>query len=187
MSDTKNIRVINSFADALSDFPEITLVPDSLFLVFAACAFFSGAEQHLQKLAGIEPETSRQDLIKVLQRLCHLAKHNADDAVTNIEAYAKKYYVIEHIREQGEIAADDWLSCVEFPKNPFQIIIRKYKDLTLSDLGIEGVNPSYQLQQKQLFDSVDKSIGKLRRRTLLGLLLVAGIILGGMHLLKVIH
>ena len=184
MSDTKNVRIIKSFADALSDCPEITFVPDSMFLVYAACAFFSGAEQHLQKLADIDPEQSKQDLIKVIQSICHLGKLNAEDGVANIESYAKKYYVIEHIREQGEIAADEWLSCVENADNELRKIILKYRNLTLADLGIEGVNPTYQLQQKQLFDSVDKSIGRLRRRSLIGLLLVLGIVWGGMHVLR---
>lgn len=187
MSDTKNVKIIQSFADALCDCPEITLVPDSMFLVFAACAFFSGAEQHLQKMADIEPERSKRDLVKVIENICHLGKHNAEDAVANIESYAKKYYVIEHIREQGEIAADEWLSCVENTDNTLKKIIIKYRDLTLADLGIEGVNPRYQLQQKQLFDSLDRSIGRLRRRSLVGVLLVLGIVWGGLILLRSIH
>jgi hypothetical protein len=159
-----------------------------MFLVVAACAFFSGAVQHLQKLANIEAEQSQQDLIDTIQRFCALGKLNAEDAINNIDAYARKYYVVEHIREQGEIAADEWLSCTdEGGLNPLQKIIKKYQNLTLADLGIEGVNPAYQLQQKQLFASVDRSVGKLRRRNLLGLLLVLTIIWGGLQVIRVLH
>jgi len=187
VSDTKNVRVINSFADAISDFPEITLVPESMFLVFASCAFFSGAESHLQKMANLEPELSRRDLIKVIESICHLGAHNAEDALENIESYAKKYYVIEHISEEGEIAAEEWLNCAEKSENTLRKIIIKYRDLTLADLGIEGVNPRYQLQQKLLIDSVDRSIGKLRRRSLMGILLVLLIVWGGLQVLQSIH
>jgi len=188
VSNKQNVRVLKSFADALCDCPEITFVPDSMFLVFAACAFFLGAEQHLQKMAGIDEQLSKQELIKVIESICNLGKHVAEDAVYNIESYAKKYYVIEHIREQGEIAADDWLSCVDENNNQtFKKIILKYRELTLADLGIQGVNPAYQLQQKQLFASVDRSIHRLRRRSLMGVLLVLTIVWGGITLLHALH
>jgi len=156
--------------------------------VFAACAFFLGAEQHLQKMSGIDASNSRQDLVKAIEGICHLSKHSAEDALANIESYAKKYYVIEHIREQGEIAADDWLSCREGAgENPFKKIIQKYRELTLADLGIEGVNPDYQLQQKRLYESIDRSVNQLRVRSLVSLILVLLIILGGIHLIKLTH
>lgn len=187
MSESKKSQIIKSFADAYADCPEVALIPDRMFLVFAACAFFSGAEQHLQKMADIEPQQSREDLINTVQRICGLGKLNAEDAINNIDAYARKYYVIEHISEQGEIAADEWLSCQENAENPLQKIINKYQNLTLADLGIEGVNPRYQLEQKQLFASVDRSVGKLRRRNLLGLLLVLTIIWSGLQVIRMLH
>ena len=182
--NAKNSNIIQSFAAAVTDFTEAALIPDRLFLVFAVCAFFRGAATHLGKQSKLGEGKIQSQLVSVLKRLCKLNEEMTLDALNNVDPYANKYFVIENLVAEGRDAAEKWLNLEETGDNPLQALVLKYRDLTLADLGIEGVNPEYELQQKQLFQELDRSVGQLRRRNMIGLTFVLLVVLVGYYWLR---
>lgn len=148
---------------------------ESTFLELAACAFFCGAEAQLRKLSQLDWRDSQAMLIEVIMQIGNVSHSKSIALISAINRLAKKYYLIENILEQGKTAADQWLNCQSDDENPLQQLVMKYQDLSMFDLGIEGINDECDEQQQMLYTSVDQSVGKLRRRTLFILLLITSL------------
>jgi hypothetical protein len=167
--------LITAFAHAqMSDFVR-QQIEESTFLELAACAFFCGAEGQFRKLSKINWRDSHASLVDVVMDIGNIGHSKTNALIETIDRLAKKYYLIENIVEQGKTAADQWLNCQDDEEPPLQELVKKYQNLTMFDLGIEGTNEQYNEQQQQLYASVDQSVGKLRRRTLIILLVITSL------------
>ena len=151
-----------------------TLV-DSTFLTLATCAFFYGAEKQLRKQGQTSPQLSRAKLVGLLVRTCRLSERNTLGIIKSIKRLADQYYLIEHIVQQGHDSADSWLNCETVNKPILAELVQKYRNLSMFDLGIEGVNPKHEALQQQFYSTVDQSVGKMRRRFLIFIAYLSGI------------
>ena len=111
--------------------------------------------------------------------VCNIGDSKAQALMSTIQRLAQKYFLIENLLEQGKTAADQWLNCTDGDHNILRDLVIKYENVTMFDLGIEGVNEAYDAQQQALYSAVGQSVGKLRRRALLILLVIGGITAGG--------
>jgi hypothetical protein len=148
-------------------------IEDSTFLELASCAFFCGAEAQIRKLSQLDERTSLDSLIDVVMDIGNVGKSKTVALINTIYRLSGKYYLLENIFEQGKTAADQWLNCQDEEKQPLLELVNKYSNLTMFDLGIEGVNEQYNEQQQALYASVEQSVSKLRRRALFFVLITA--------------
>jgi hypothetical protein len=170
-----NTALITAFADAqISEYVR-QHIEESTFLELAACAFFCGAEAQFRKLSKLNWRDSQACLIDVVMDIGNISKSKTVALINAINRLAEKFYLIENIVEQGKTAADQWLSCQDDDIKPLQALVSKYENLTMFDLGIEGINEDYDDQQQVLYASVDQSVGKLRRRALVILLIITSL------------
>lgn len=170
-----NRPMITAFADAqMTEFVR-QQIDESTFLELATCAFFCGAEAQFRKLSQQSFRDSRRDLIDVVMEIGNISESKTTALINTIYRLAKKFYLIENIVEQGKSAADRWLNCQDEEVNPLRTIVDKYQHLSMFDLAVEGVNKEYDEQQQELYISVDQSVGKLRRRALVILLIITSL------------
>ena len=167
------ISMLATFAQAQMSANIRQLIEESTFLELATCAFFCGAEAQICRLSALDQRVSLESLIDVVMDICNVSKSKAIALINAIHRLEKKYYLMENLFDQGKTAADQWLNCQQEEKQPLKELVDKYKNLTMFDMGIEGVNEQYNEQQQALYASVDQSVGKLRRRTLFILLSIA--------------
>ena len=171
-----NTPLITAFANAqMSEFVR-QHIEESTFLELAACAFFCGAEAQFRKLSQMNVRDSYASLVDVIMDIGNIGESKTNALIDTIRRLAKKYYLIENIVEQGKTAADQWLNCQEDEEHPLQTLVNKYKNLSMFDLGIEGTNEEYIEQQQELYASVDQSVGKLRQRTIIILLIITSLV-----------
>ncbi|MCG6970510.1 MAG: hypothetical protein LJE85_12160 [Gammaproteobacteria bacterium] len=167
--------LITAFAETqMSDYVR-QHIDQSTFLELAACAFFCGAEAQFRKLSKLNWRDSQARLIDVVMDVGNISKSKTIALINAIHRLADKFYLIENIVEQGKTAADQWLNCQDEDLKPLQALVSKYENLTMFDLGIEGINEDYDDQQQVLYASVDQSVGKLRRRALVILLIITSL------------
>ena len=119
---------------------------------------------------------SRASLVDVVMDIGNIGESKTNALIDTIHRLAKRYYLIENIVEQGKTAADQWLNCQDDENKPLQTLVMKYQDLTMFDLGIEGTNEEYNEQQQELYASVEQSVGKLRQRTIIVVLIVTSLV-----------
>ena len=151
-------------------------IEESTFLELAACAFFCGAEAQFRRLSKMDWRDSHASLVDVVMDIGNIGESKTNALIDAIHRLAKKYYLIENIVEQGKTAADQWLNCQDDEEKPLQTLVMKYQGLTMFDLGIEGTNEEYNEQQQELYASVDQSVGKLRQRTIIILLIITSLV-----------
>ena len=151
-------------------------IEESPLLELAAYAFFFGAEAQFRKLSKMDWRDSHASLVEVVMEIGNIGESKTNALIDTIHRLAKRYYLIENIVEQGKTAADQWLNCQGDEEKPLQILVMKYQDLTMFDLGIEGTNEEYNEQQQELYASVDQSVGKLRQRTIIILLIITSLV-----------
>ena len=164
------ISMLRAFAQAHIREEIRQRIEESAFLELASCAFFCGAEAQIRKLSQLDQRASLDSLIDVVMDICNVGKSKTIALINAIYRLTGKYYLLENIFEQGKTAADQWLNCQDEEKQPLQELVQKYQNLSMFDLGIEGVNQQYNEQQQALYASVDQSVGRLRRRALFILL-----------------
>lgn len=164
------ISMLGAFAQAHIREEIRQRIEESAFLELASCAFFCGAEAQIRKLSQLDQRASLDSLIDVVMDICNVGKSKTIALINAIYRLTGKYYLLENIFEQGKTAADQWLNCQDEEKQPLQELVQKYQNLSMFDLGIEGVNQQYNEQQQALYASVDQSVGRLRRRALFILL-----------------
>lgn len=146
---------------------------ESSFLELATSAFLCGAENQFLKQSQIDDRVSHANLVDTICEICRVSEHTAIGLIDVSGRLAKKYYLIENIMQQGETAADNWLSCESDDGSALKNLVEKYENLSMFDLGIEGVNEAQEESQKQFYTAVDEDVGKLRRRALVvGVLIV---------------
>lgn len=162
--------LIESFSLTQLNSLNLKLVRENALLELLTCSFFVGAEQQLRKQSGLNTSHSKKSLIKTLMRICKLGEIQTTGLIHTVNELAKKYYLIENTKEQGEKAAEQWLNCVENPPDLLKDIIFKHKNLTLFELGIEGLNESYLQHQANLYSSTDDLVRQLRKKALFILL-----------------
>ena len=150
-------------------------IEESTFLELAACAFFCGAEAQFRKLSQLDYQTGRDYLIDVLMDIGNIGESKAEALMNTIHRLAKRYYLIENIVEQGKTAADQWLNCHD-GEPPLQTLVSKYQNLSMFDLGIEGINEEHEQLQQELYATVNESVGELRRRSLIVLLVITSLV-----------
>jgi hypothetical protein len=167
------INMIDSFAQSQFSQIKTALIRESTFLELAVCAYFCGAESLLLRQSGAGAQSSRKQLISLISRICHLSERNASGLIDSVERLAARYFLIENIVEQGAAAADQWLNCEETNREVLKELFARYKNLSMFDLGIEGVNEKHEASQRELYATVDQSVSRLRRRVLL---LLAGVL-----------
>ena len=160
------ISMLRAFAQAHIRAEIRQCIEESAFLELASCAFFCGAEAQIRKLSQLDQRASLDSLIDVVMDICNVGKSKTIALINAIYRLTGKYYLLENIFEQGKTAADQWLNCQDEEKQPLQELVQKYQNLSMFDLGIEGVNQQYNEQQQALYASVDQSVGRLRRRAL---------------------
>jgi hypothetical protein len=159
-------------------------IEESTFLELAACAFFCGAEAQIRRLSQLDQRLSLNSLIDVIMDICNVSKSKTIALINAIYRLTEKYYLMENIFEQGKTAADQWLGCHEEERQPLTELVNKYQNLTMFDLGMEGINEQYNEQQQALYASVDQSVGKLRRRALMILFIGTAIALAVLAYLR---
>ncbi|KPJ92799.1 MAG: hypothetical protein AMJ53_08665 [Gammaproteobacteria bacterium SG8_11] len=169
------IPLISAFAQTQMSDVVRQHIEESTFLELAACAFFCGAEAQFRKLSKMDWRDSQASLMDVIMEVGNVGPSKSAALIETIHRLEKKYYLIENIVEQGKNAADQWLNCQEAEDHPLQELVSKYQNLTMFDLGIEGINDQYDEQQQVLYASVDQSVGKLRRRALIILLIISSL------------
>lgn len=147
-------------------------IEESTFLELATCAYFCGAEMQLRKQSKLNWRASHASLIVVVMDVCDISKSKTIALINTINRLSKRYHLMESIVDQGKKAADQWLNCEEMDSPPLIELVKKYKNLTMFDLGIEGINDTYEEQQQKLYSSLDQSVGKLRRRGLVSVLIM---------------
>lgn len=152
-------------------------IDESTFLELAVCAFLCGAEQQFRKLSKQYIRDSYACLIDVVMDIGNISESKTIALLNAIKRLAGKYYLIENIIEQGKTAADQWLNCQGDDAKSLQALVAKYQNLSMFDLCIEGINEEYDQQQQDLYDSVDQSVGRLRRRALVTLLIIGGMMI----------
>ena len=168
-------NVIDRFAQLHLMQIKYHVVRESSFLELAVCAFFSGAGELLSKQAGIKPQQSRAQLVMLIRQICNLSERNADGLIDTVDRLSDKYALIENIINQGTAAADQWLNCEDVDGQALSGIVNKYKNLSMFDLGIEGVNNTHAASQHALYAAVDQSVGQMRRRALWLMLVILGL------------
>ncbi len=146
-------------------------IEESTFLELAVCAFFFGAQAQFRKFSPEDSPANWKQLIAVVMDIGNISESKTIALIKTIYRLADRYYLIENIIEQGRSAAEQWLNCRDNSDEPLHSLVRKYQNLSMFDLGIEGVNENY--QQQVLYAAVDQSVGKLRRRALVLLLIIA--------------
>lgn len=168
-------NLVDRFAQSQLAQIKYHIIRESTFLELAVCAFFCGAEKQLRKQSGSQEQHSHMQLVALISRIANLSERNAGGLIDAVENLAGKYYLIENIIEQGTAAADVWLNCETEERQALKDIVAKYQNLSMFDLGIEGVNETHQARQRELYAEVDQSVGRLRRRVLLLLLAFTGV------------
>jgi len=183
-SDTENTsNAIECFAQTQLESINQQLIAESTFLILATCAFFFGAEKQLRKQSGQPPNHSKVILSNLLVKLCCISERNATGITKSLKRLSSQYYLIENIVKQGEQAADQWLNCDNTNNDSLKELTVKYKNLSMFDLGIEGINQYHASEQKKLYASIKQTVGEIRQRllttlmTLISLTLAAGIIM----------
>jgi hypothetical protein len=166
-TNNNTVHIIEVFAKTQLALINRDTLADSTFLTLATCAFFHGAENQLRKQGQISPDSGKAQLVALLARTCRLSERTAVGIVNSVERLADKYYLIENIIQQGKQCADVWLSCETNQKPTLVELVEKYRDLSMFDLGIEGINAEHEEQQQQFYSSIDQSVGKLRQRVLI--------------------
>jgi len=176
-------NIIESFAQSQLECVNQRLISESTFLVLAICAFFYGAEKQLRKQSGVPSYLSKTTLVDVLVALCGISERNASGITKSLKRLSIKYYLIENIIETGEQAADQWLCCDTSTNDSLKALIEKYKNLSMFDLGIEGINAQHESDQQQLYTAINQTVGDIRNRTfvvlitLFALFVVVGMVL----------
>lgn len=169
LANTESIEAgnfIHTFARSQLRGVNTKLVLESSFLLLATCGFFYGAANQLAKQSELGANQCREELIDLLVDVCELSEHSVLGIVDSLDRLSKKFYLIENIIEQGKEAADQWLCCDDAEAGVLSKLVNKYRNLSMFELGLEGVNQEYDEKQQQLYSDVDASIMMLRRRTL---------------------
>lgn len=151
-------------------------IEESTFLELATCAYFCGAESQLRKQSKLNWRASHASLIEVVMDICNISKSKTIALINTINRLEKRYHLMENIVDQGKKAADQWLNCEDMDSAPLTDLVKKYKNLTMFDLGIEGINKTCEEQQQKLYTSLDQSVSRLRRRRLAMLLIMITLI-----------
>jgi hypothetical protein len=141
-------------------------IRESSFLEIIFCVFAHGAAQQLRKQTQQKTEVSQKDLIRLIKKICRVGDIKAQELIDSVASLGKKYYLIENIIEQGEQAADEWLNCETKNDNRLKDLLDKYKNATMFDLGIDGINPEHESQQKYLYHAIDDTVSEIRKRSL---------------------
>jgi len=168
-------NLIRSFARTQITHIKFHDIRESSFLELAVCAFFRGAETLLTKQGGVDPRLGRAQLVSVISMISDISTRNANELIDTVDHFSGKYALIENIIDQGASTADKWITCEEMEGGGLFRIVKKYKNLTMFDLGIEGVNAEHEASQRALYETVDQSVGRMRRRALLIILGIAGV------------
>lgn len=169
------VSLLQTFAQAQISEEIRQRIEESTFLELATCAFFCGAEAQIRKQSQLDQQVSLDSLIEVVMDICNVGKNKTVALINTIHRLTEKFYLLDNIFDQGKTAADQWLNCQDEEQQPLQELVTKYKDLSMFDLGLEGVNEQYNEQQQALYASLDQSVGKLRRRSLVFLLIAAAV------------
>jgi len=171
-------NIIGTFADIQLENVRHKTIRESTLLELLTCAFFCGAQKQLCKQAQVSDKDGRVALAGLLMDINGIAQSNAIGLIDSIDRLADKYYLVENTAQQGKVAADQWLNCDDDPANELQDLISKYKNLSMFELGIEGVNETYIAQQQELYSKIDQSVSRLRKRAFFFLLILfeAGIV-----------
>lgn len=174
-SDADNVSgLLVSFAQSQLASVDREIIYESLIIEQLVCAFFWGAEAQLRKQSQPDHEQCQLDLLTVITDACNAGEFQAIELINSIEELASKYYFFENIALQGEAAADKWLGCEDVDDDALRDLIEKYKNVTMSELGIEGLSEKFAVQQNDLYVSVDRSVAKIRQRAIVILLLLIG-------------
>jgi hypothetical protein len=111
---------------------------DSTVHLILATAFFTGAAIGMAKLSDAPRKIYLRTLRIFLEKRFGL---NADHATGLVESNArlyKRYVLIERIYNAGLLAANDWCKHDGSPADELNLLLKKYHDLSMSGLGIEG-------------------------------------------------
>lgn len=171
-------NIIGTFANIQLENVHRKTIRESTLLELLTCAFFSGAQKQLCKQAQVSGKEGRVALVGLLMDLNGIGQSNAIGLIDSIDRLADKYYLVENTAQQGKAAADQWLNCDAAAASELQDLISKYKNISMFELGIEGVNEKLLAQQSMLYSEIDQSVSRLRKRACFFLLILfeAGIV-----------
>jgi hypothetical protein len=171
-------NLIAAFAQTQLTAVKTQRIRESSLLELAACAFLCGAAEQLKKQSNADAADNHRQLIGLIREVCHVAEGNAEGLVESVNKLSRKYYLLENITDQGRGAADRWLACEDADDKVLQRLMDKYQNLTMFELGIEGINEQWEEQQDKLYTDIDQSVGKLRRRAGLFILITIALAAG---------
>lgn len=172
-SDSANL--IETFARSQLAQIKRKTIRESTLLELLSCAFFVGAEQLLRKQSDLSEMQSKANLTQLIMVVCRLGEIKATTLIESVHELAEKYYLLESIIEQGERAAEHWLNCDTEDNPALKQIITKYQDLSMYELGIEGVNKKHLAQQDSLYASTNEDVHRLRIRAIWFIIALAGV------------
>ncbi|MDH5327447.1 MAG: hypothetical protein OEZ68_01350 [Gammaproteobacteria bacterium] len=157
-------NILASFAQTQLGRLDCHLYADNSFIVLAVSAFFFGAEAQLRKQSKISFQRGQIKLISLIKNSLKLNTRTALHLVLSVEEYAKRYYLIESIVNQGKKQADKWLNCEDTDDSYLEKLVFRYQHQNMFDLGIDNISIDYEKQTRKLHLSLDKSVKKLRTR-----------------------
>ena len=136
---------VATFADQLKQFGTAQLagvsthdLRASTVHLILATSFFTGAAIGMAKLSNIPQKNYLHVLRVFLEKQFGL---NADHAEGLIESNArlyKRYVLVELIYNAGWLSASEWSKQPDSPCNELTLLLKKYRNLSMSGLNIEG-------------------------------------------------
>lgn len=134
-----------SFAGLLKQFGDTQLsgvasrdIHTSTAHLILATVFFTGASIGLAKQAKASKKTYLDTLAKFFENHFGINGEKATGMVESNARLYKRYMLIEKVYTAGWEAARDWYQDPNVQSDELKSLLKKYKDLSMSDLSIEG-------------------------------------------------
>lgn len=142
---------------------EITKVTTHLIIT---TAFFTGAAIYFAKISKVSKNVYLDALKNILMESFNLAAKNAQGLLESNNGLYKRYRLIDKIYDIGWQAAQIWHKEPAASSNTLGKLLKKYQNLGMSDLAIEGIKEEMPMPAAREANTQTRPVKKAGRRNL---------------------
>lgn len=147
---------------ALLQASDITKITTHLIIT---AAFFTGAAIYFSKACKVSKAVYLSAVKNILMENFNLAAENAEGLLESNSRMYKRYMLIEKIYKLGWKAAQIWQKNPDAGSNTLSKLLKKYQNLSMSDLAIEGVKEAIPIPAAEKTYTQTKTVTKAGRKT----------------------
>ncbi|MFQ5470019.1 MAG: hypothetical protein ACE5EH_06870 [Gammaproteobacteria bacterium] len=139
----KNLKAVSElftqFADNQLASIKLAFITQSTASMILACSYFAGALRYFYENQTVSPDEYFSTLEALLMDRFKMNSVNASGLIESNERLFNKYQYIENIYNYGWSTAKAWLNDEGNETDNLFDLHERYKRLSMSDLGIEGI------------------------------------------------